>query len=133
MQKTIALFLLIFSLSTIGFSQSAVSKLTEAQIKTAICHKWQLSYLEGKGRKINIPKNKATLILGFTNDGKLFESDGNKEYKGTWTYNHASLTITTNDKDGDEKHVVVDVTNDQLILKSKFKGIPFNMGLQKAD
>lgn len=133
MQKLILSIIFIFSFSFVGLSQNALSKLSEEQIKTAISHKWKLSFLEGKGKKIKISDDKATLFLGFNSDGKLYESDGKKEYYGTWTYNHSSFTITTNDKDGIEKHVIIDVSNDQLILKSKFRGIPFNMGLQKVN
>jgi hypothetical protein len=124
--------LLFFSLSTV-FSQSSIKTFSESQIKMAICHKWKLTYLEGKGKKVTIPNNGPVLILGFNADGKLFESDGKNNYNGTWTYNHSTFTITTTDKDGEEKHIILDVTGTQLIMKSKFKGIPFNMGLQKID
>lgn len=132
MKKYILSFLFIFSISFV-FSQSTIKTFTESQIKTAICHKWKLIYLEGKGKKVTIPNNGPVLILGFNADGKLFESDGKTNYNGTWTYNHSTFTITTNDKDGEEKHILLDVTNNQLVMKSKFKGIPFNMGLQIVD
>ncbi|MBK8351336.1 MAG: hypothetical protein IPL21_06425 [Saprospirales bacterium] len=133
MQKHITFFLFSFVFIFFGFSQNAVSKLSEAQIKTAICHKWRLNLLEGKGKKITIPNDKTSLILGFLPDGNLYEFDGKKEYKGTWSYNHATLTITTIDQDGEEKHPLIDLNNDILVMKSKFKGIPFNMGFKKVD
>lgn len=133
MQKFITLFLFSFVFIFFGFSQNTVSNLSEAQIKVAICKKWKLNFLEGKGKKITLPKDKASLILGFSPDGKLYEFDGKKEYKGTWSYNHATLTITTIDQDGEEKHPLIDLNNDILVMKSKFRGIPFNMGFQKVD
>lgn len=131
MKKYTLLLIILFSLK--GYAQTTLAQLTEQEIKTMICHKWKLSYLEGKGKKMNISDNILKLYLGFKPDGSLYEIQGKKNYSGTWTYNHDTYTIVTDDRDGKENWNIVSITDKLLVVKTKFKGILVNCGLLVAD
>ena len=124
-------------LTTILFATTnasdALNTLSEQQVKTMLCHKWKLTYLEYKGKKKDIPTNVPESFIGFLADGTLYQTEGKMKYTGTWTYNHATKTVTTIDKDGTEKHTIVDLGKDLFVMNGKYKGFVFNMGLKKAD
>lgn len=121
----------LFTLSNVS-ANSNINNLTEQQIKTMLCQKWKLTYLEYKGKKKEIPAKVPASHILFLPDGKLEEFEGDKKYTGTWTYNHTTKTITTIDKDGTEKHTIIDLGNDAFVMNGKYKGFTFNMGFKKA-
>lgn len=124
-------FLCLFAVS--GFSKSSVDNLSEQQIRVLLCHKWKLTTLEGKGKKMDVPSSSPEIILHFLSNGTLQEKAGNKAYNGTWTYDHSKLTVTTVDKDGTEQHTIVDISDDKLRMKTKFMGVPVIYGMQRLD
>lgn len=132
--KRIALsliLLVILFFSTLA--KDSFSTLTETQVNTLVCHKWELSFLEYKGKKKEIPAKLPKSFLQFLANGNLQEFEGSKKYDGKWTYNHATKIITTIDKDGTEAHTIINLTNDELIMNGKYQGFTFNMGFKKSD
>ncbi len=120
-------------LFSVCFAKDGFSTLSEAQIKSLLCHKWKLTYLEFQGKKKEIPAKLPQSLLIFLPDGNLQEFEGTKKYDGKWTYNHTTKTLVTIDKDGTENHKIVDITNEQFVMDGKFKGFKFNMGLKRVD
>lgn len=133
MKKIILFTFLLASISSTIFANDVINKLSEQEIKTMLCHKWKLTFLEFKGKKKDIPANVPASFIGFLPDGTFYQLDGKQKYNGTWTYSHSTKTITTIDKDGTEKHAIVDLGNDIFVMNGKYKGFVFNMGLKKAD
>ncbi len=132
--KKISLLLLLCVLFLVnGFSQVNFKQLSEQQIKNLLCHKWQLTFLEAKGKKINVPASVPKLYLGLQSNGTLEEIQDKKKYTGNWSYKHDTFSLITEDKDGKENYDIVNLTNTILVIRSKFKGIPFNMGMQLVD
>lgn len=132
MSKLISLFAVLVFMNS-AYSKSSLESLTEQQIKSMLCQKWKLATLEGKGKKMDVPANTPEIILHFLTNGTLQEKAGDKNYKGTWTYNHSKLTVTTVDKDGKENHTLVEITDDLLRMKTKFMGIEVIYGMKKID
>jgi hypothetical protein len=130
--RPLLFFILIFSLYN-ALAQNNVKQLTEPQVKSMLCHKWKLSYLEGKGKKMNVPESAPKLYLEFVSNGTLNETDGKKNYHGKWVYNTATNIITTDDQDGKEEYTLITVTNELLVLKNKFRGVLINLGMSRAD
>lgn len=126
-------FLLLVSSHKVAFSNDALGNLSETQIKSLLCHKWKLTLIEAKGKKATIPASSPEITLKFLDNGQLEETAGKEFYKGTWTYNHSKYTVTTTDKDGKENHVLVDLTNDYLKMKTKFMGIQVMYGMKKVN
>lgn len=133
MKKIVFLLVLLCILFSVGFTKDGVSTLSEAQIKTMLCHKWKLTYLEYNGKKKEIPAKLPQSLLIFLPEGKLQEFEGDKKYDGKWTYDHDTKTVITVDQDGTESHKIIALTNDQFIMNGKFKGFIFNMGLKKVE
>lgn len=132
MKKIISLIAVLFILGN-AFSKSSLESLSEQQIKSMLCQKWKLATLEGKGKKMDVPANTPEIILHFFSNGTLQEKAGDKQYKGTWTYNHSKFTVTTVDKDGKENHTLVEITDNLLRMKTKFMGIEVIYGMKKID
>ena len=133
MKQLFLSFLLIFFLSDIVVAKDSFSSLSEAQVKSLVCRKWKLTFLEYKGKKKDIPAKVPASYLVFLADGKLQEFEGSKKYDGTWTYHHETKTITTIDQDGTEKHKIISLNSDQFVMNGNYKGFSFNMGFKKAD
>lgn len=133
MKQLLLSFLLIFFLSDVAVAKDSFSSLSEAQVKSLVCRKWKLTFLEYKGKKKEIPAKVPASYLVFLADGKLQEFEGTKKYDGTWTYHHETKTITTVDQDGTEKHKIISLSNDQFVMNGNYKGFSFNMGFNKAD
>lgn len=132
MQRLILIFIITISFCDI-FAQNFFANLTDIEAKKMICHKWKLISLEAKNKKIDVPKKAPTVSLTFLSDGKLIESAGNKEFNGTWSYNHTTKTLTTNDQDGKEDQKILNITNETFVMQSKIKGIIVNLWLQRID
>lgn len=124
------LFTFLFGITV---AKDSFSSLSEAQIKTLVCHKWKLMYLEFNGKKKEIPAKLPESLLIFLPDGKLQEFEGAKKYDGTWSYNHSSKTVITIDKDGTENHKIINISNDEFVMNGKYQGFAFNMGFKRLD
>lgn len=122
--------LCIFSIDT--FSED-LGKLNETQVKAILCQKWKLSFLEYKGKKKPIPAKLPQSLLIFLQDGKLQEYSGKDKYDGSWSYLHSTKTITTIDKDGTEKHQLISLNTNELVMNGTYQGFKFNMGFVKAE
>lgn len=132
MQKIVVLLLLAV-LFTSGFSKDSFSGLSETQVKSMVCHKWKLSYLEYKGMKKQIPSKLPQSLLIFISDGTLQEFEGDKKYDGKWSYKHDTKTVTTIDKDGTELHKIVNISDKEFVMDGKYLGRTFNMGFSRVD
>lgn len=130
MKKLLLAFILSFILLNIVSANDKVTKFTEQEIKTLLCHKWKLTFLEYKGNKKEIPSKLPESHILFLPDGRLEEYEGKTKYTGTWSYNHTTKTITTIDKDGNEKHAIIELGNELFIMNGKYKGFTFNMGFK---
>jgi hypothetical protein len=65
--------------------------------------------------------------------GTLIEISEGKSYQGKWSYEHKTMSITTDDRDGIEKQKILKITADQLILKSKYNEMPMNLIWKRID
>jgi hypothetical protein len=128
-------YLLIFCCASLlsAFSQDASKPLAEQDVKSLLCHKWNLSYLEGMGKKISVPGKSPQLLLEFVKDGTLNEKAGKKNYTGKWSYNHDTHIITTNDQDGKEEYTIVNISEAELVIRNKFKRVIVNLGMQRVN
>lgn len=133
MKQLLLSILLISFLSDVVIAKDSFASMSEAQVKSLVCRKWKLTFLEYKGKKKDIPAKVPASYLVFLADGKLQEFEGSKKYDGTWTYHHETKTITTIDQDGTEKHKIISLNSDQFVMNGNYKGFSFNMGFKKAD
>lgn len=127
---SISLFIVI---SGALLASDSFSTLSEAQIKSLVCHKWKLTYLEIKGKKKEIPAKLPESLLIFLPDGKLQELQGKEKFDGSWSYNHTTKTVTTIDKDGTEHHKIINLSQDEFVMNGKYQGFTFNMGFKRVD
>jgi hypothetical protein len=129
----ISILTLHTTLSITSFGQSTASQKTEQEVKNMLCHKWKVSQMEVQGKRIGFPPDWDASIITFNNDGTLIEVSEGKSYQGKWTYEHKTMSIITNDKDGIEKQQILKITSNQLIIKSKYQEMPMNLIMQRID
>mgnify|MGYP000911934900 CR=1 FL=1 len=128
--------LMIVLFSLVGFrvfASNNLLNLSETQIRSLVCHKWKLSYLEFNGVKKTIPQKLPASLLYFMENGIMQEITGDKKEEGKWSYLHDSKTITTDDKDGSEHHKIISITEKELVMDGKYMGKFFNMGFYRMD
>lgn len=89
--------------------------------------------MEAKGQKVELPPDMGNSFVSFKNDGTLVETDEGKDYQGRWTYDHRTMTLTTNDKDGIENQKIVKISEVELIIKSKWQEITMNLIMKRVD
>jgi len=135
MRNLLFIFILVlpFVSSSTAFSQTKTPPKTEQEIKTLLCHKWKLTAMEAKGQKVELPPDMGNSFVSFKNDGTLVETDEGKDYQGRWTYDHRTMTLTTNDKDGIENQKIVKISEVELIIKSKWQEITMNLIMKRVD
>jgi hypothetical protein len=133
MKKLILFIALTAVISNAIFASDALTSLTEQQIRTMLCYKWKLSFLEYKGKKKEIPAKLPASYIVFLPDGKLEQFEDKNKYLGTWTYNHSTKTVTTIDKDGTEKHTIINLDAKVFVMNGKYQGFTFNMGFSKVE
>lgn len=131
MKKISSLFIFVLALFICTFAD--ISKYTEQQIKEMVSHKWRLITIEAKGKTIQVPADKPQVALKFNSNGSLDEYAGDKHYTGTWKYDHSTYTIETKDSDGKEKHTIVDISDKQLKMTTKFMGMKVVYIMKRVD
>ena len=123
MQKHIflALFLVFITAATLS-AQTTASPRTEQEIKSLLCHKWQIRILNVAGEDLPMePGDEKSFVTYFKDGTFLVESqDGNEKDK--WIYNHKNKSIKSSDvvkkiEFIDEKKLVLSITTDGLVTK----------------
>jgi len=122
-KESIPLSVLFAVLGSITFAQPSKTK-TEQEIKSMLCHKWHLTYVEAKGKKMPAPNDTNNDFVLFKPDGTLTEMEVGKERRpGKWTYNHSDMTLKIDDADGIDVNKIVKITSTDLVLQSKFDNV----------
>ena len=132
MQKKLLSITILFLLSSFLLFAD-IKTLTEQQIKDMVSHKWRLTTIEVKGKTIEVTDDKPMIALKFNNNGTMDEYAGDKHFTGNWTYTHTDYTIETKDKDGKEKHTILDISDKFLKMTTKFMGMKVVYVMKRVD
>jgi hypothetical protein len=125
MKKLIAISILSF-----GFHFILSAQQSEKEIKDLLCHKWKATQMEYRGQKTEMP---GTAYLIFKSDSTLEEIDPGETYKGKWSYDHKTQTITTVDRDGNQKHKLIKITSTELTITMTMDDDSPNLILKRDD
>lgn len=121
------MLLLLFTVSTVGLAQ--VADPSRAAVTSLMCvGKWHISSLKnGEVTKQLSADEKAESWIQFRGDGTFTAHEKNNPYTGTWTYDAASQSFTSNDPYGTESHQIIKLTPTELIVSVSFQGAPAEM------
>jgi lipocalin-like protein len=125
--------ILFSSFLLLGFHLMLSAQQTEKEVLNLLCHKWKVTHIEHGGQKIEMPAELGEAFLIFKADSTITEIDPSETYKGKWTYDHKGKTITTDDKDGIQKHKLIKLTTTELIITMKVDDETSNMILKRVD
>lgn len=125
MKKYLLIFLAI--LSFLSFYAHGQSKLTEQEVKSMLCHKWQPVSMEVEGEQISLDEE---LYITFLANGTFIEfQEGDQASKSKWTYNHNTMTVTT----GGVAKKILRIDDKQLKFKSNMDGQTAIVTLKRVD
>jgi len=121
------LFIFFILLASSSFDAIGQSSLTEQEVKTMLCHKWQAMTMEIQGEKISADED---LYITFLKNGTFIDSqEGNNEPNEKWTYTHSTMTITT----GGIIKKILKIDDKQLKLRTKMEGQNTIVTLKRVD
>jgi len=128
----ILLFSVFLFITASSFAQKDTTR-SEQEVKTLLCHKWKVTHIEMNGQKIPLPPELGESSLEIIADGTLIEKDATEEIKGKWSYDHKTKILTTDDRDGIIKHVILKISETELIFKSEVDGTEMNLIMKRLD
>jgi len=112
---------------------SSPGDLSEKQVIDLLCSgKWHLSYMEIDGQHDDFPPNEAKANWTvFKQDGTHNSEEMGEAYSGTWTYNHETKTLTTDDKDGKVSLVIISIDEHEIQFSLVDQGKKLKVGMKK--
>ena len=123
----------LFGILLFVFASSSAQTQTEKEIRGLLCHKWTVTHFEIQGQKTPMPAEFSDNFLDIKPDGTIIEKDPTEEIKGKWSYDHKTMTFTTDDKDGIIKHEIIKISETELIFKSELEGTLVNLIMKRVD
>jgi len=132
MKRLFMLCILIFAiLPARAFSQTSIVQKSDKEIISLLCHKWQLTHMETKGKEYALPPGTVSGLL-IKSDGTLIETDQGKEYPGKWTLSHGVLSVTNDGKGPVEKYKITKITNAELIYETNEDGTTTKIKMKRV-
>ena len=125
MKKYFSIFFIL--LSFLSFNAHGQPKLTEQEVKSMLCHKWQVLSMEVEGEQMSADEE---IYITFLANGTFIDSqEGDQSSKSKWTYSHNTMTVTT----GGVAKRILNIDDKQLKFKSKMGGQTAIMTLKRVD
>ena len=123
------MWLLLFTFSTVGLAQVADS--SKAAITSLMCAgKWHIREVKNSEVTKQLSAGeRADSWIQFRADGTFTAHEKDNPYTGTWTYDAASQSFTSNDPYGTQSHKIIKLTRTELIVSVSFQGAPAQMRL----
>ncbi|WP_160143471.1 hypothetical protein [Chryseolinea soli] len=94
----------------------AQTKLTNEEFSRLICRKWTMTEMQLGSMKV--PSSElGENTTAFEANGTYKAVEQGEAYSGKWTFDPATQTLTTNDRDGIEKSKVIKLTEKELVFE----------------
>ncbi|MGB0524478.1 MAG: lipocalin family protein [Flammeovirgaceae bacterium] len=108
-------------------------ELSEDEIVKLLCSgKWHLSYMEMDGQHLDFPAHEVKANwTQFNADGTHNSEEMGEAYSGTWVYDHATKTLTTNDKDGKLDLIILKISEGEIQFSMMDEGKRMTVGMKK--
>ena len=127
------LWCLLLILSTpLLISSTTKYSLSEQEALELLCaSKWHLSYMEVDGEVMEFPANEvAANWTKFNADGTHQVEEMGEAYSGTWSYDHISKTLTTDDRDGKITLKIIEISTTELRFSFVDEGKTLTVGMK---
>lgn len=118
---------------SVSFAQTKPQPITEQDVLTSLCHKWEYKEYIADGMKLPYPGKWIDAYLLFKSDGTIIKRENDEDFVGKWSYNHKRLTITIEFKEGKERLRIKNLSDTELMLHSYDDPANFNIKMVKAD
>lgn len=131
MRKFLCLLAILLAISTQQVTaQTAPDEKTEKEVKTLICHDWQVVAMELQGQSYSKEAMGENMFITFYTNGTLSDSMGEDPSTRTkWTYDHKTRTITSG---GIEKKIL-SISDTEMVITATMNGQSTKATLKRID
>lgn len=119
-------------ISASSFAQAKSQLLTEEDIRTMLCQKWEYVEFQTDGPKLPPPAKWIGAFLLFNSDGTYTRREEGEDYTGKWSYDHKKLTLKIEDSKLKERWRIKKLTDTELLIHSSADPANFNIKMQRA-
>jgi hypothetical protein len=92
--RNIFFSILTLFICSVSFAQTKPQPITEQDVLTLLCHKWEYKEYISDGMKLPYPRKWIDAYLLFKSDGTIIKRENDEDFVGKWSYNHKRLIIT---------------------------------------
>jgi hypothetical protein len=113
-------------------AQTSVKNLKEDNVKELLCHKWQITAQEIKGKMMPAPPS-AKGYINFKRDGVLtMTSAGSPAENCTWSYHHDLAKIAFVLGGQKDSFTIINISSQDLTLLHTAEGYPIVIILKRS-
>jgi hypothetical protein len=132
MKKIVPLLLFAMIVSAIS-SLAQTKKETEQDIIAQLCQKWKYKKMSSGKTDLPLPLRFENTFISFKTDGSYIKITDNEETNGYWELDRLTLILRGSNKKETERHRLVSVTGNELILRSNINGVQMSMTLERVE
>jgi hypothetical protein len=112
---------------SVSFAQTKPQPITEQDVLTLLCHKWEYKEYISDGMKLPYPRKWIDAYLLFKSDGTIIKRENDEDFVGKWSYSHKRLTITIEFKEGKERLRIKNISDTEFMFHSYDDPANFNI------
>ena len=131
--KKIILFSLLALIFTTKASLCQTKKETEEDIIILLCQKWKYKKMSSGKTDLPLPLRFENSFISFKKDGTYIKISDSEETLGYWELDRLTLVFRGSNKKETERHRLVSVTGNELILRSNINGVQMSLLLERVE
>jgi dipeptidyl aminopeptidase/acylaminoacyl peptidase len=102
---------------SVSFAQTNIQPMTEQEVLTLLCHKWEYKEYLSDGQKLPYPRKWIDASLLFKSDGSIIKREDDKDVTGIWSYNHKRLLITIEFQKEKERWRIQNISEKEFMFR----------------
>ena len=128
-----SLFTIILVACSVSFAQMRTQPMTEQEVVTLLCNKWEYKEYTADGKKLPYPGKWIDAYLLFKSDGTIIKREDGEDFVGKWSYNHNRITVTIEFKKEKERLRIKNISDTEFMFHSYDDPANFNITMLRAD
>jgi hypothetical protein len=131
--RNIFLSIVTFFICSVSLAQTKQQPITEQDVLTLLCHKWEYKEFMSDGQKLPYPRKWIDAFLLFKSDGTIIKRENDEDIIGKWSYSHKKLLITIEFQKEKERWRIQNISDTEFMFR-EYNGPPgFSTVMLRAD
>lgn len=118
---------------SVSFAQTNQQPMTEQEVLTLLCHKWEYKEYLSDGQKLPYPGKWIDAYLLFKSDGTIIKREDGEEIAGKWSYNHKRIILTIEFKNEKERLRIKNISTTEFMYREYDEPPGFSIVMIRAD